>query len=862
MASPHHYLSTGIKELDALFKDLIPGDNIVWHVDSVEDFRLLATPFHERAAAAGEQVTYLRFAKHAPLASPREGLNVVPLDPGAGFEAFVNAIHRVIEANGTGGFYLFDCLTDLVESWHSDEMLGNFFKLTCPYLLDVESIAYFALLKRHHSRNALAPILYTTQIFVDVFSHHGDLFLHPVKVQQRYSPTMHMLHRWRDGAMTPVAGSGLTAEIFNSVPWTGEPSASRVFDRWNQTFVQAEYLMADPRGLDGKRAEELKDSLLHMVFSRDERILELARRHLELPDLTAIGQRMIGSGLIGGKSAGMLLAQAIVRRAPETRDVGLEPLDSFFIGSDVFYSYLVSNGCWWARQQKDLNALLYNARHARRIILTGAFSEDMTQHFANMLDYFGQAPILVRSSSLLEDSYGNAFSGKYESVFCPNQGSRQKCLDNLLTAIRTVYASSMSEKAIRYRAHCNLLEHDEQMSLLVQRVSGSLTGDLFYPLLAGVGYSFNPYAWSESIDADAGLLRLVFGLGTRAVDRADNDYTRLVALNDPTRRPDSGEEDRRRYTQRSADVIDLNANRVVSLPCDAVLEHVPDDRYGVVATNEHVTNEADRRQTTFRTVTFDGLFCRTDFADRMRRVLRVLEDAYGAPVDVEFTANLAEGERCDIGIVQCRPFQVRRDDGVADRPVAPQQGKSVLCSDGPVIGVSRDVVIDRIVFIDPEVYSQLPARDKYAAARLTGRALRSPELCDRNILLMGPGRWGTSMPELGVPVTFADIDRVCALCEIVTMHAGLVPDVSLGTHFFNDLVECDILYFSVFPGREGVSIDWSYLRQAPSVPVSVLAEAPTSADGLVRILDPSAAGFGALRLFADSKRQSIVCAFP
>jgi len=632
---------------------------------------------------------------------------------------------------------------------------------------------------------------------------------------------------------------------------------------WTRTFIRAEYLLDDPRGLDEQQARELCESLLPMVFTRDARMLELARRHLELRDLTAIGQRMIGTGLIGGKSAGMLLAQAILRKAGPAWADTLEQHDSFFIGSDVFYSYLVRNGCWWARQQKDLDALLYNARHARRLILTGHFPPELIEKFSEMLDYFGQAPILVRSSSLLEDNYGNAFSGKYESVFCPNQGSRQKCLDDLLSAIRTVYASAMSEKAIRYRAHSGLLEHDEQMALLVQRVSGTLAGDYYYPLLAGVGYSFNPYVWSDQIDAEAGVLRLVFGLGTRAVDRSDDDYTRLVALNDPARRPDSGGSDRRRFAQRRADAIDLQANRVVNVPCDALIRDAPAQGVDLVATEDadlaRLARETGRPVFT-RSVTFDGVFESTDFAPRMREALQLLQAAYGCPVDVEFTANLAGPDRLRIGIVQCRPFQVRRPDSGTPLPDSLPDGPAVLRCDGPVIGCSRVLAIDRIVFVDPDVYADLPAQARHGVARRVGQVLNAPAMRGTIPLVIGPGRWGTTTPELGVPVTFADIAQAAVLCEIVMMRPDLVPDVSLGTHFFNDLVESDILYLGLFPNREGSVIDWNYLRHAPDADMPGLERAPRDDAGrALRVIDAAAGAGGPLRLVADSLRQHAVC---
>ncbi len=212
--------------------------------------------------------------------------------------------------------------------------------------------------------------------------------------------------------------------------------------------------------------------------------------------LVEIMQRMIGTGQIGGKSLGMLLARAILKHADARWAERLESHDSFYVGSDVFYTYLVQNGCWWLRRrQKDFALGLQRAAEARQKILQGAFPDYIQDQFLEMLEYFGQSPLIVRSSSLLEDNYGNAFSGKYESVFCANQGSPQERLEAFMNAVRTVYASTMSEEGLRYRQHHGLLDRDEQMALLIQRVSGEMYGDLFFPHIAGVGFSFNPFVW-------------------------------------------------------------------------------------------------------------------------------------------------------------------------------------------------------------------------------------------------------------------------------------------------------------------------------------------------------------------------------
>ena len=258
------------------------------------------------------------------------------------------------------------------------------------------------------------------------------------------------------------------------------------------------------------------------------------------------------------------------------------------------------------------------------MILAGKFPQYLVDEFAEMLDYFGQSPIIVRSSSLLEDNYGNAFSGKYESVFCANQGPHAKRLQEFLSAVKTIYASTMSEKALRYRAQRGLLDHDEQMSLLVQRVSGACYGSLFFPQIAGVGLSRNPYVWNECIDPNAGVVRLVFGLGTRAVDRSDDDYTRIVALNAPDRRPEGDIDGVRQFSQRKVDLIDLEANHLVSRNFAEVAAASPQIPLHIFASDDerHVgrgRRGARRAKRPNLVLTFDKLLSETPFVGDMRR---------------------------------------------------------------------------------------------------------------------------------------------------------------------------------------------------------------------------------------------------
>ena len=561
--------STGLPSLDRVLGGVLPGDNIVWQVDTLDDYRVFVRPYVKEALRRGKQVNYFRFSRQKELI-PRDIRGVVThqLDPKVGFENFIIEIRRIIERNGVGAYYVFDSHTELAGEAYSDRLLGNFFLLTCPFLLELKTVTYFGVLRRYHSYHAAAPMVVTTQVLIDVYRDRNHLFIHPLKVDGRFSPTMFMLHSWEADDFVPVKKSVVISDILTTTPWPGLQSASyRQLGQWDRWFMQAEEVLEEYRR--GECAKKLVDASFHHLLppliSEDRRILDLARKYLTLEDLINIWKRMIGSGRLGGKSVGLLLARAILRkRKPRWKHL-LEAHDSFFIGSDVFYTYLIMNGCWVIRQrQRRSDTYLTDMEEVQRRIRAGQFPDYILHRFSDMLDYFGQSPIIVRSSSLLEDAFGNAFAGKYESVFCPNQGPHETRLGQFLDAVKTVYATAMGAEALHYRAKRGMLESDEQMSLLVQRVSGEPHGRFFFPHLAGVAFSFNPYVWNEGIDPEAGMMRLVAGLGTRAVDRADDDYTRVVALNAPDKRPEASFHEVKRYAQRRLDVIDLEGNTFTS----------------------------------------------------------------------------------------------------------------------------------------------------------------------------------------------------------------------------------------------------------------------------------------------------------
>ncbi|HWL15607.1 MAG TPA: PEP/pyruvate-binding domain-containing protein [Opitutus sp.] len=824
-----------------------PGDNIVWEVDTIEEYQELVTPYVAAARAAGRTVIYFRFADHHALVEEHDGAEIREVDAGAGFEAVVRQVHDVIERAGTRVIYVFDCLSHLADRWMSDQSLGNFFMLTCPRLRDLDTVTYFAIYRDKHSLYALEAIRQTTQFFLDVFRLDLRLYVRPVKVQHRSREAMNTIHVQHGGEFLPVKDSAVLAQILSRTQWPRLQSDRRS-GYWRRLFQEAAQVAQEwreERGTVERRTEMTKKVFAALRVHRSG-IAPLVGRYLTLEDMLAVRDRMIGIGSVGGKTLGMLVSRAILRDRDPDLASRLEAHDSFFVGAEVFVTFLVQNGVWWLReQQKYPETFLVGLEEGRRRVLAGKFPEHINEQFRGMLDYFGESPYIVRSSSILEDARGNAFSGKYESVFVVNRGSREERMAELLEAVRRVYASVLDEEALRYRRRRGLLESEERMALLIMRVSGAAHGRYYYPQAAGVGLSYNPFVWHRDIDPHAGVVRLVFGLGTRAVDRADDDYTRLVALNAPTRRPEASFEEVRDHSQRRMDCLDLIDGRFVSQPFGEVLAEPVD-----FPADYYVTNTAEG----YPCLTFERLLRETAVASDLRQMLQVLEAAYEQPVDIEFALNFIADGTYRIHLLQCRTFQVRRESTLTRPAVAAAQNR-LLAANGAVIGVSREQKLTRIVYVVQDEYAKLGEQDRYAVARLIGRLNPHHPVGDRGLMLIGPGRWGTHSPALGIPVGFGEISRVSVICEIVAMHERLIPDVSLGTHFFNDLVEHDVLYLAYFPKKTGNVLDIEWFKSAPS---RLLELEPSGAalQHVVRVID--CADVGDVYLRADTTTQEAV----
>ncbi len=549
------------------------------------------------------------------------------------------------------------------------------------------------------------------------------------------------------------------------------------------------------------RLEESKVVLIRALISDQLRYINVAKEWLTIQDLAEIRRRKIGGGRIGGKSAGMILAQHILQNNSELSDLPcLSMPESFYVGSNEFYTFMSINDLlkWNDQKYKTENEMREEYPHIEDEFHKGTFPPDILDQLQTMLIKIGKQPIIVRSSSLLEDNFGTSFAGKYESIFCPNQASLSENLKNLTSAIAQIYASTLNPNALLYRRSKGLLDYDERMALLIQLVEGDQYGDYLMPHAAGVAFSRNLYRWAPQIRSEDGFIRLVWGLGTRAVDRVGNDYPRLIALSHPMLRPSNDPRSVRRYSQQYVDLIDLKQNKYTTLPIHQVLAaDYPPLRY-IAQVDEDGYYESLRSTLISDpqklVLTFDVLLERTPFAERMKTILKSLEEAYHSPVDVEFTASVGDDPtgtpRLCITILQCRP-QGHLIQTEVERIPSDLVPEKILFSTDFMVPQGMVGAVDWVIYVQAEGYFALTSNaERSALARTIGKL--NDLLKEESFICIGPGRWGSSNADLGVPISYGDIYHARSLVEMAGEHCGLPPEPSLGTHFFQDLLESQI----------------------------------------------------------------------
>jgi len=635
-----------------------------------------------------------------------------------------------------------------------------------------------------------------------------------------------------------IAAANLTdEEILDRIQrWINEDRSSSAVQSLENVYADlAEVLdsmrrikILAPEGIQLPRstANSVRVALIRRFFTEQLEFINVAKKYVDLEDFFDLMERIVfppGShGKLGGKSAGLFVASHVLKQAGRRNKIigAVKKPKTWYVTSDGLIAFTNYNNLDEIHEQKykDIEVVRQEYPHLVQVFKNSAFPPEIVKGLSVALDDFGDVPLIVRSSSLLEDRLGTAFAGKYKSLFLANQGDKQQRLEALLDAVAEVYASIFSPDPIQYRSERGLLDFYEEMGVMVQEVVGTRAGKYFFPAFAGVAFAKNEFRWSPRIRREDGLLRLVPGLGTRAVDRVSDDYPVLVSPGQPNLRVNVSTDEVIRYSPKKIDVIDLEENSFVTKDIQDVLREVGHDfpaltnvfsiyRDGLLQRPMGLATDMSRDESV---VTFDGLITGTPFMLQLEAILKTLSAAMGVPVDIEFAST-----GTDFYLLQCRPQSQAAEDVAMEIP-ANLPDNEVLFTAKKHISNGRVADITHIVYVDPDRYGDLPDfADLVAVGQAVGKLNKI--LPRRQFILMGPGRWGSRGDiKLGVRVTYSEINNSAMLIEVARKKGNYVPDVSFGTHFFQDLVESGIRYLPLYPDDEGIRFNERFLRDSPN----------------------------------------------
>ena len=612
----------------------------------------------------------------------------------------------------------------------------------------------------------------------------------------------------------------------------------------------------------------LRVSLIRRLFSESLAFINVAKNFIEIKDFYDLLGKVIFPptchGKLGGKSAGLFLAKKIIEKAPEASPVlrAVKVPKTWYVTSDWIQSFIHHNDLEDVLNRKymDIEQVRQEYPHLVALFKHSSFPSEFAKGLALALDDLGDIPLIVRSSSLLEDRPGSAFSGKYKSLFLGNRGTREERLAALMDAVAEVYASIFGPDPTEYRAERGLLDVHEEMGIMIQEVIGQTVGKYFLPACSGVAFSNNEFRWSARIKREDGLIRLVPGLGTRAVDRVADDYPVLIAPGQPNLRANVTADETIRYSPKRIDLINLESNAFETIEISEILRtegaKYPEIRNLVsLVTRDRVESligllpDFAEQHVVF---TFEGLIEKTAFIPCIRELLTLFQAKLETPVDIEFAH---DGK--DFYLLQCRP----QSFGADAKPVPIPQN---LPADKLIFSANRHVSngkvpdITHVVYVGADEYSHLPDQASMCdVGRVVSRLNKL--LPKRQFILIGPGRWGSRGDiKLGVPVTYSDINNTSVLIEVARQRGNYLPELSFGTHFFQDLVEASIRYLPLYPDDPATAFNEIFLRRSHNVLKDLLPEFAYLED-TVRVIDvPLETGGLVLRVLMNADLDQAV----
>ena len=621
-------------------------------------------------------------------------------------------------------------------------------------------------------------------------------------------------------------------------------------------------------GLTPPRESWFRAAIIRRILSDQPNFITIAKKYIDIDDINDFMHRVIypvdSHGKLGGKSAGLFLAEQILKRSSRNKELiqNVRFPKTWYITSDTVFYFMNYNNLEDIIEQrfKDLSQVRQEYPYIVHLFKNSPLPPEITKGLSQALDFFGDVPLIVRSSSLLEDQVGMAFAGKYKSLFIANKGTKEERLVALKDAITEVYASLFGPDPIEYRFEHGLVEHHEEMGIMIQEVVGKQVGHYWLPAFAGVAFSNNEFRWSIRIQHKDGLVRLVPGLGTRAVDRLSDDYPVLVSPGQPRLRVNATSEELIHYSPKKVDLINLDARTFETVGIHSLLKECgreyPLINQLISIVNQDYIQQGNARGVDFQKgdfiVTFEGLLSHSPFLKQIRTIMEILQEALCHPVDIEFAH---DGK--NFYLLQCRAQSYSEEGTPAPIPSEISPAKIVF-SANRYISNGNVPDITHIVYVDPQEYSELADyQTMVAVGRAIGRL--NQILPKRRFILIGPGRWGSRGDiKLGVSVTYSDINNTAMLIEIAHWKKGYIPEPSFGTHFFQDMVEASIRYLPLYPDDPDVVFNESSITTRKNILPDILPDFADLAN-VIRVIDiPASADGQVLQVLMNADLEKAV----
>ena len=679
-----------------------------------------------------------------------------------------------------------------------------------------------------------------------------------------------------------IAEENLTLDkILNNIQkWTKEDRSgflSKVLENMgsslqdiNNAIERYHHLAPQMLELSEAREKGLRVAMIRRILTDQSDYIDIAKRFVDVNSFNELLNKIIspvGShGKLGGKSAGLFLANQMIKKyTPEFESFAEVKIPkTWYITSDGLLNFMDYNNLEEVMEQKykDIGQIRQEYPYVIQLFKSSTFPPAIIKGLLMALDDFGSVPLIIRSSSLLEDRIGMAFAGKYKSLFIANQGTREERLVALMDAIAEIYASVFGPDPIDYRAENDLLDYHEEMGIMIQQVVGTQVGHYYLPAFAGVAFSQNEFRWSPRIKRKDGLIRLVPGLGTRAVDRISNDYPILIAPGQPQLKVNVTVDEIIKYSPKYLDVINFQSGEFETVELEELKQfgkEYPMIHQVVSRMKQDFLQLANPLtidfQKDFLVVTFEGLVNRTKFVQQTKDMLEVLSKEYNNPVDIEFAH-----DGSNLYLLQCRTQSAGIEYKAAVIPSNVPIEKTLFSANKYISnGIVTDIT--HIVYVDPKKYSEV---SDYESLKEIGKSVGrlNKILPKHQFILMGPGRWGSRGDiKLGVSVTYSEINNTSMLIEIARKTNEYTPDLSFGTHFFQDLVESNIRYLPLYPDDYGIIFNFKFLEESENLLTSFLPDMEKLKD-VIRVIDvPASAGGQVLNVLMNGDSNKALAIF-